>query len=133
MRFDFVPNEKAVTINGHDFKLKLGDVAMMEKLDGLRAMAGKLKGKDAADGVRRLCAIVGEQIDAMLGAGAYEAIFGDRALNSFEHLDLVTWLMAESEKFAAERRLLLLGSRNEPVTVNTEVVDARIGPDDPVQ
>ena len=133
MEFKFITAEKDIVVNGHGFKLRAGDVATYEKIEALKREAeAQDEGEaESAGGVKRLCALISKQIDAMLGDGAYSRIFEGRPLNFLDHMELISWLMAESEKMAAERRLALLGPR--AVSVNTAVVDARLGPDDPVQ
>ena len=129
MRFDFLPLEERVEINGHEFTLRAGDLAEMERLERCAedepdlAAPGESAAKMAA-----WCRVLGKQIDVILGAGAYEAIFGGRPVNWLEHMNLVHWLKGRQIAMSTARRDVILDGIKEP-----EVVKAGGAGDAPVQ
>jgi hypothetical protein len=120
MKFTFTSNEKEVEIEGRKYILKLGDVATIGAVEALRNQARikieafEASNAPATEAVTSLCSFIGEQIDALLGAGAYEQIFKDRPLNVLEHTDLIDCLMAEFDAMAVDRRNSILGQHRPP-------------------
>jgi hypothetical protein len=141
-KFEFISTSCPVTVGDQEFTLTVGDVEVIARMAVLRdESARRLEelgagGEESAESLREACAMIGRQIDCLLGQGAYDRLFGGRPLNYLEHTELMVWLNERQAELMVERRRRILGpdaDRPEAMAVTTTVIDARPGPDDPVQ
>jgi hypothetical protein len=129
MGFTFMPTEKEIEIQGIKFTIRAGDA---EDLDQI--ISSDLIGSSAhSQSIKERCLGYKKVIECVLGKGSYEKIFAKRRINVIDHVNLVAFLFTEMNSINKEQEGALLGKTEEPIVVNTTVVDAKVGPDDTVQ
>jgi hypothetical protein len=118
MSFKFQPNDMIIEIEEHQFNVKVGDLRMIEQAQ--LPSADMEKTENDPTGYRSVCVRIGQQLNAILGPGAYEKIFAGRDLNLADHLAVIQYVTDELTRFNREREAALLGRNREPVITGRE-------------
>jgi hypothetical protein len=124
MSFKFVSLEKTIEIDGHEFAIKVGDVETLERLDAVREAFQKELSEVVVGPngpyVTKFCRLVADQLDIVLGDGAYETLFAGRPLNFVEHTNLYNYVLEKLSEMGAERKNLIMGAHKEAEIVAKE-------------
>jgi hypothetical protein len=121
MSFKFTPNEKIIEIEGEKYIIQPGDIEndgnimkLMAEITSLLLIPGNDVNKEDPLHMRRLCSLIGNEIDLRLGEGSYQKIFSKRRVNFIDHLNLILYIREETELFTKDRLSRALGIVEKP-------------------
>lgn len=106
MGFEFSgKNTMVMEICGQTYEIDpFSEGAMKSSRDFRRRVSEVVDGDGATpENVADLCAIAGDALDDILGAGSYAAIFQGRAPNLLDHIEVVTHVTASVMAFRQKR------------------------------
>lgn len=103
MGFKFKETKLTIVIEGHNFVLDVGSIEAIENVAKLKDAMPSVEAPVPNDptGIRSLCATIGQNLNAILGDGAYERIFAGREINLVDHISLAAYVMVKINDFTS--------------------------------
>jgi hypothetical protein len=100
--FEFRSQKLGLDIAGHHFDVEVAD-DLPEKVKALSEESGKLLAEIGSTTTEDALIFCGKAIDAILGNGAFQKIFTDRAPNLRDASDVIVFLTGEVGKLYKEK------------------------------